>query len=606
MAQSSPELPPPLSSLWRAMKLGFEVEPLLLVVSGVTTLAAALPDALFAAGFAWFTSALLAGNRARLLAAAAVLALLAAGTWLLRLAGDRVNLRLAERASVPIEARAARLQASIVTIEHTERADCLDLLEALRDHGDALSHTYQSVFSVAGAVTRLLLTVGLLMSVRPALGLLAVFAVPGVAVAARRAPAETRAELAGAADRRLARHLFVLGVTASAGKELRVSGTRDLVRRLRAAAWDRQYRIGARARWVSTLWQACAQAVFGAAFVACAVWAALGPGPRAAKAGAVVLVVTAGTRLSQYVAQMVGETQTLRGIWLDVSRRLAWLEDYAASRPVSVQRPVPGELRSGIRFENVSFRYAGSDRPVLDDVCLTLPAGSVVAVVGENGAGKSTLVKLLCRFYEPTSGRVLADGTDLAGMEPGRWRERLAGTFQDFFRFEYRAALAIGLGDLPRAGDRSAVERAVARAGAGEVISRLPRGLDTQLGGTWRDGAELSFGQWQRIALARGFMRDDPLVLVLDEPTAALDAETEHAIFQRYADAARSAGVGVGGPAGGRVTVLVSHRFSTVRMADLIVVLDGARVREAGSHAELMALNGKYAELYRIQEAAYR
>ncbi|MGH3165369.1 MAG: ATP-binding cassette domain-containing protein, partial [Trebonia sp.] len=173
--------------------------------------------------------------------------------------------------------------------------------------------------------------------------------------------------------------------------------------------------------------------------------------------------------------------------------------------------------------------------------------------------------------------------------------------FQDFFRFEYRAALAIGLGDLPRAGDRAAVSRAVERAGAGEVIARLRDGLGTQLGGTWHDGAELSFGQWQRIALARGFMRDDPLLLVLDEPTAALDAETEHAIFQRYADAARA-----GRPADGRVTVLVSHRFSTVRMADVIVVLDGARVREAGSHAELMALNGRYAELYRIQAAAYR
>ncbi|HEY1699112.1 MAG TPA: ABC transporter ATP-binding protein [Trebonia sp.] len=602
-----PELPSSWISLWRSMKLGYRVEPLLLVASGVTTLAAALPDALFALGFAWFTSALIAGQRARLLESAAVIALFAVGTWLLRLASGRVNLRLNERAAVPIEAHAARLQSSIVTIDHQERSAYLDQLEMLRDHGSVLPHLYQSAFSVTGVIARLLVTIALLMSVQPWLGLLAVFAVPGIAVAARRAPAEKRAELAGAADRRLARHLFVLGATAASSKELRVSGTQHMVRRLRAAAWNRQYRIRARQRSVTALWQAASGAAFGAAFVACAVWTALGPGTHAAKAGEVALVVTAGARLSQYVAQAAGETHILRGMWLYASRQLAWLEDYAAARAVTAGQPAPAEFRTGIRLENVSFRYAGSPRPVLQDVSLTVPAGTVVAIVGENGAGKSTLVKLLCRFYEPSAGRVTVDGTDLARIDPRQWRERLAGTFQDFFRFEYPAALAIGIGDLPRARDREAVSRAVTRAGADEVVSRLPDGLGTQLGGTWRDGAELSTGQWQRIALARGFMRDDPLLLILDEPTSALDAETGHAIFQRYADAARAAGKGSeSGRTSGAITVLVSHRFSTVRLADLIVVLDGARVRETGSHAELMARNGVYADLYRIQRAAYR
>jgi ATP-binding cassette, subfamily B, bacterial len=600
-----PALPPALPSLWRSMRLGFLLQPLLLVVSGLTTLAAALPDALSAVGFAWFTSALVAGDHVRLLMSAAVLACLAVGTWLLRLASDRANLRLSERAAVPLESHVARLQSTIVTIEHQERSDHLDMLALLRDHAGTLSQLYRSVFVAAGAVVRLLLTVGLLMSVRPWLGLLAVFAVPSILVTGRRAASEKRAELAGAADRRLARQMFVLGSCAASSKELRVSGTQRLVQRLRAAAWERQYRVLARQRWISALCQAGSWAVFGAAFVACVVSVALASGPREAKVGSVVLVVAAGTRLSQYVAQAVGETQFLRGIWLDASRRLVWLEDYAASRTVVDGPPVPEGLRAGIRLENVSFRYAGSPRPVLEDVCLTLPAGSVVAIVGENGAGKSTLVKLLCRFYDPSSGRITVDGADLTRLPPGQWRERLAGTFQDFFRFEYRAAFCIGLGDLPRADDREAVARAVARAGAEEVVSRLRDGLDTQLGNTWHDGAEISFGQWQRIALARGFMRDDPLLLVLDEPTAALDVETEHAIFQRYADAAR-ASASTGGPRSGRITVLVSHRFSTVRMADVIVVLDGARVREVGSHAELMAMKGRYAELYGIQEAAYR
>jgi ATP-binding cassette subfamily B protein len=231
---------------------------------------------------------------------------------------------------------------------------------------------------------------------------------------------------------------------------------------------------------------------------------------------------------------------------------------------------------------------------------MTLPAGSVVAIVGENGAGKTTLVKLLAKLYEPTSGSILVDDTPLARVPADQWRARLAGAFQDFFRFELRARHTVGLGDVPRMDDEPAVVRAIDRAGADDVIARLTSGLDTQLGPTWPGGVEVSFGQWQKLALARGFMRDDPLLLVLDEPTAALDAETEHALFERYAAAARDDG------GDGRITILVSHRFSTVRMAGLIVVLDGARLVEMGTHDELMEHGGQYSQLYAIQAAAYR
>ena len=179
-------------------------------------------------------------------------------------------------------------------------------------------------------------------------------------------------------------------------------------------------------------------------------------------------------------------------------------------------------------------------------------------------------------------------------------RAKLAGAFQDFFRFEFQARRTVGLGDVPRLDDEPAVVTAVGRAGADDVVRRLAAGLETQLGPTWPGGVDLSFGQWQKLALARGFMRDEPLLLILDEPTAALDAETEHALFERYAAAARA------DRSGGRITILVSHRFSTVRMADLIVVLDGARVAEVGTHDELVARHGQYAELYAIQAAAYR
>jgi len=264
--------------------------------------------------------------------------------------------------------------------------------------------------------------------------------------------------------------------------------------------------------------------------------------------------------------------------------------------------PVPAVLHRGIRLDHVSFAYPGTSRVVLDDVSLLLPAGAVIAIVGENGAGKTTLVKLLAKMYEPSSGSIFLDDTPLARVPAGEWRDRLAGAFQDFFRFEFRAGHTVGLGDVPRLDDEPAVLAAIGRAGADDVLARLTSGLDTQLGPTWPRGVDLSFGQWQKLALARGFMRDQPLLLVLDEPTAALDAETEHALFERYAAAARGTAVSNSGC----ITILVSHRFSTVRMADIIVVLDGARLVEVGTHEELMAKSGQYSELYGIQAAAYR
>jgi ATP-binding cassette subfamily B protein len=347
------------------------------------------------------------------------------------------------------------------------------------------------------------------------------------------------------------------------------------------------------------VWHALAWAVFGLAYVGAVVFVSSGLD---APAGAVLLVLAAGARLSAYIGATVGEIGFLRGYWMDGSRRLAWLEDYAASVAASGDLPVPATLQRGIRFDHVSFAYPGTSRVVLDDVSVTLPAGAVVAIVGENGAGKTTLVKLLAKMYEPSSGAILLDDTPLSRVLAVEWRARLAGAFQDFFRFEFRAGHTVGLGDVPRLDDEPAVIAAVDRAGAGDVVGRLESGLDTQLGPTWPSGVELSFGQWQKLALARGFMREQPLLLVLDEPTAALDAETEHALFQRYAAEARRTSE----RHSGRITILVSHRFSTVRMADLIIVLDGARLVEVGTHEELMARHGPYAELYGIQAAAYR
>ena len=599
---SSPEpprdqLPPALSSMWRLCKLGYQREPSLMRVAFLLSLLSALPDALIAVWLKLLGDGVL-GHRPRLVLAAAIgLGVSATATWFLRTVSTRLQRRFRDKVTIALESHCATLLASIATIAHHERPDYLDRLSVLRNQIFVLDHMYMSVFSTCGWILRLGVTIALLASIHPALVLLAAFAIPTVLTSSWRPAIERAAQERGAQSARLARHLFTLATTAPPGKEVRVLGIGGRLETRRRDAWQQWYGPVAAARWGSAVWHAIAWAVFGVAYVGAVVLVAT---RSSSSAGDVLLVLAAGSRLSAYIGATVGEIGFLRGVWMDGSRRLAWLEDYAASLTAMADRPVPVAVRHGIRFDHVSFTYPGTSRVVLDDVSLTLPAGAVVAIVGENGAGKTTLVKLLAKLYEPTSGSILIDDAPLARMPADAWRARLAGAFQDFFRFEFRAQYSVGLGDVSRMHDQAAVLGAVDRARANDVIERLPSGLDTQLGPTWPEGVDLSFGQWQKLALARGFMREHPLLLVLDEPTAALDAETEHALFARYADAARAESNR------GRITILVSHRFSTVRMAGLIVVLDGARLVESGSHEQLMAKGGQYSQLYGIQAAAYR
>ena len=594
-------LPAALPSMWRALKRGYAAEPTLLAVAFALSLLAALPDALMALWLKFLADGLLGDAPTLVAVAAGGLAVSAALTWVLRVVSDRTQRRFRDRVTIALESHVAELQASVATVEHHERPDYLDRLSILRDQVFVLDHMYMSLFTTCGWVLRLGVTIVLLVSVHPALALLAVFALPTVLTSTWRPAVERAAEEAGAQSQRLARHLFDTATTAPPGKEVRVAGIGRRLVEDRRRAWEGWYGRVAAARWTSAAWHTAGWAVFGAGFVGAVVFVAYGI---ESTPGEVLLVLAAGSRLSAYIGATVGEIGFLRGIWMDGSRRMAWLEDYAAAKTEHATLPAPAAIGEGIVLENVSFAYPGTTAQVLKDIDLGLPAGSVVALVGENGAGKTTLVKLLCRMYEPTHGRILVDGTDLARVAAPAWRDRLAGAFQDFFRFEFHARRTVGVGDPARMDERPAVETAVGRAGAEDVVAALTDGLETQLGPTWPDGVEVSFGQWQKLSLARGFMRDEPLLLVLDEPTAALDAETEHALFERYASAARG---GAGGEApNGRITLLVSHRFSTVRMADLIVVMDGARIVEVGAHDDLMAAGGQYAELYEIQAAAYR
>ena len=254
----------------------------------------------------------------------------------------------------------------------------------------------------------------------------------------------------------------------------------------------------------------------------------------------------------------------------------------------------PAPILEGVRFENVSFKYPGSEKYVLKNVNLFIKPGESIALVGLNGAGKTTLIKLLTRLYDPTEGRITLDGTDLRDFDLQSLHQRFGVIFQDFVRYQFSVKENIGFGQVEELENQERIEVAADKGGATEVIAELPEGYETVLGRRWNRGHELSGGQWQKIALSRAFMRKAE-VLILDEPTSALDAEAEYEIFLRFRELMQ-----------GRVAVLISHRFSTVRMADRIVVLSEGRIIELGSHEELMARNQSYAHLFNLQAEGYR
>ena len=263
---------------------------------------------------------------------------------------------------------------------------------------------------------------------------------------------------------------------------------------------------------------------------------------------------------------------------------------------LSGTRPAEGLPAREIRFEGVRFRYAGSADDTLRGVDLVIPAGQSLAIVGENGSGKTTLIKLLARLYDPTDGRVLVDGVDLREIDPRAWQRRVAAVFQDFLMHALPAADNVGFGAVERRDDRAALAAAARRAGALEIVERLPRGWDTVLSRRYTGGVELSGGEWQRIALARALFAAaaDAGVLVLDEPTAHLDARAEAAFYDNFLELTR-----------GCTAIVISHRFSTVRRADRIVALERGAVVEQGSHDELVALGGRYADMFRLQAARF-
>ena len=397
--------------------------------------------------------------------------------------------------------------------------------------------------------------------------------------------------------RREGNYYRATAIQPAAGKEIRVFGLAgwlsDRYRRVRLAflseIWAERRRIYLKPYIVYT--------AFG--FVVSGVTLALLA--RTAASGAITLTQLALGLQASLAALRLGEsfpeadTQTQYGMFAydGVQAFEHGVADFDEKTvQLEPQLDPKGRPSSEIRFEAVDFHYPGSARPVLDKLDLVLPAGRCTAVVGLNGAGKTTLVKLLGRLYEPTGGRILVDGQDIRSYGVDDWRRRIGVIFQDFNRYELTAADNIGFGAIELAGDRRKIRAAAGRAGILATLDRLPEGLDTPLARQYKGGAELSGGQWQRVAIARALfaLENGASILVLDEPTAALDVRAEAAFFEKFVDVTR-----------GATALLISHRFSSVRHADHIVVLADGRVIEQGSHDELLAANGRYAELFRLQ-----
>ncbi len=522
-----------------------------------------------------------------------------AASWGARLVSAMMGSRLTDRANLFLGARIGALVNEAPFLEHFERPEYLAEIDNLRAQRRTLAGSPRQFLSLVQSAVQVALVVVLLAAIYPPVLVVPALAVlPGLADR-HAARIQKRSDDDLADQRRLLGELFSLASTAAPARELRTFGITNAVVEHHARLGDEVNARSLRAARLSALWEALGWAGYAAGFAAGVVVLVLRAAHGHGSPGEVVEAVSL-VRRSQRQLGSATDTAGSFATATVTAGRLLWLEDYASVVPERDGSVVPGALSSGIDLKEVDFVYPGRAHATLSGVNLRLEAGSTVAVVGENGAGKTTLVKLLTGMYRPTRGTISVDGTDLAQLDPVAWRRATTGAFQDFVRFHMALGDGVGVGDLPRIDDEAAVAVALDQAGATSLVSELPEGLATVLG-PYIGGRSLSGGQWQKLALARGLMRQAPLVVVLDEPTASLDAPTEAAIFARYRQAARRLG-----QVNGAITVLVSHRFSTVHMADQIVVMDDGRVVATGDHPTLMAEQGLYAELFNLQARGYQ
>jgi ATP-binding cassette, subfamily B, bacterial len=580
---------------------GFRAAPGWMAVVTVMLVLGSVAATCYPLGYKLLADGALAGNTGELVEGVAVVAVLLGLAWVLVGIGSTEAMALSDRIAVYRTRRMIELISGVPTLEHLERSDYLAQVEQLNSGRRQLASAPRQIVSNVSMVARIIVLLVLLGSVSPWLLLLPVTAAPPL-IADRAAKKITRrSEDAMAADRRLANMVFDICAAPWAAGELRSYGLAPRLKSLHASLAGSLNRRAAREALQVLAVQSAGWLLYAAGLMAAIAFVVIRASDGAISLGTVLMAVSLIRRSR---AQLASTASVSAGMisTLTTADRLLWLEDHHASAVAGAgTEQAPDRLRSAMTIRDLSFTYPGTERVVLSGLNLTFPAGATVAIVGENGSGKTTLVKLLLGMYQPTSGTIEVDGVPLAAIAHESWRERCTAAFQDFARFSLPAVESVGVADLPLLDSEPLALAALDRAGASGLSSQLPEGLSTYVGGPYTGGHNLSGGQWQKLALGRAMRSPDPLLVVLDEPTAALDAHAEQALFDRYTEAASGYAA-----ASGTITLLVSHRFATVRTADLIIYLEEGHATEAGSHDELLASGGRYAELFTLQASAYR
>jgi ABC-type multidrug transport system fused ATPase/permease subunit len=483
-------------------------------------------------------------------------------------------------------------------LAHLERSDYLDRLALLRDRAQMLADAAWGTVELAGLAIQVVVMLAVLTTVHPVLAGLALAALPGVLLGGKGQRYLLNAFMASANSVRLERHLHEIATRARAGKEIRVCGAAGTLIALADDSWAHASRSQAAGHLRAVLLDGVSATVFLLGYAGTLVYLVVLVGRGERGIGDLILVLTLAGQVRLAFGYAIRKRAEVQ-FGLSLAEPYRWLRDYARDHGQNriSGTPAPMSMTDGITLREVTFQYPNADRPALGPLTVHLPAGSVVALVGEYGSGKSTLVKLLGKFYQPTAGQIEVDGVPLTDVDTASWRSGSTAAFQDFARYDATLRQAVGFADLSAVDDDDRLLTALADAGGADLPGRLPHGLDTQLG----SDLDLSEGQWQKTALARACLPSAPVLAVLDEPTASLDAPSEHETFVRHARLARRLA-----ERHGTITLVVSHRFSTVRMADLILVLHQGRLVEQGTHQELVALGGHYADLYQLQATAYQ
>lgn len=512
-----------------------------------------------------------------------------------------IQFDLGDRISYEVDRRVLDISAGSPGLGHLENPKFKDRIRLVQEHTYVPFAALTNVNSLAYVLFGLLAALVLLWTIHPLLLLMPIVAIPSGYIQFRSMRKHMHRFDEIAPEDRLSKHYMELATEIKNAKEIRIFGiSRELEDRYKRVT-DEYTSTLSRDR-LKRAWVGVASGLIYGLTMAAAIgfigWLALNGRATAGDVFLGVLITRQAIGHVEMAAGMIGWLAELSF----VGERYLWMLEYQPDVKVvspDIAVPPPLAITTGIDFKDVSFTYPDTDKQVLEDINLHLPAGGTIALVGENGAGKSTIVKLLARFYDPTEGSIDVDGIKLTEMNPEDWREVMAASFQDFVRFQLIASEAVGVGDLPHIDESDRIAEAARFAGADRIVDRLPEKMKTQLGREFPEGTDLSEGEWQRIALARGAMRREPVLVCLDEPTASLDARAEHEVFEKFAQMSAS------GETFKPVTLLVSHRFSTVRMADMIVVIAGGKITEVGSHEELIANGEAYAELFSMQASRY-